>query len=240
MKKIMSLLLTVALIGIFVPVQADDYLPEDNSFIKYHTAPRYRTSEEHPVRLLAYVFHPIGWVARELITRPISYFVSSTEERSSIFGYREPGDWRQPSCFSGSNAVPDCRSIKPYNYARSGSGGYLGGGPEIMFPNVNFDFDRATLNSMGVAKTEEIASALGSAPGVVVVLEGHTDYIGSNQYNNDLGMRRAEAVRAALVGLGVSAARLSTVTFGKTQPLINDKTSAARAANRRVEVHQDQ
>ena len=240
MKKLISLLLAVALIGMFVPVQADEYLPEDNSFIKYHTTPRYRTSEEHPLRLAAYLFHPIGWVARELITRPISYFVSSTEEHSSIFGYREPGDWRQPSCFSGSNAVPDCRSIKPYNYARSGSDNYLANGPEIMFPNVNFDFDRASLNSMGQAKTEEVAAALDKAPGVVVVLEGHTDYIGSSQYNNDLGLRRAETVRKALVGLGVSAERLSTVTFGKTQPLNDSKTASARAANRRVEVHQEQ
>jgi OOP family OmpA-OmpF porin len=69
------------------------------------------------------------------------------------------------------------------------------------------------------------------------VLQGHTDYIGAEEYNERLGMDRAEAVRAQLVKFGVSPERLSTVSFGKGQPVFPDSENWARAVNRRVEIH---
>jgi hypothetical protein len=74
---------------------------------------------------------------------------------------------------------------------------------------------------------------------VKVVLEGHTDYIGSDGYNQKLGMDRAEAVRSELVSQGIASDRLATVTFGESRPVINEQTDHARAVNRRVEVHID-
>src|SRR5437773_922107 len=71
-------------------VLAQDQLPTDNGLATYHAAPRYRESESHPLRVLAYVVHPIGWVLREVIFRPLSYFASSTEVTRSVMGYREP------------------------------------------------------------------------------------------------------------------------------------------------------
>ena len=65
---------------------AQDVLPADNGIYTYHTTPRYRDSESHPLRLLAYVVHPIGWVAREVFFRPLSYFASSTETTRSVMG----------------------------------------------------------------------------------------------------------------------------------------------------------
>ena len=73
-------------------------------------------------------------------------------------------------------------------------------------------------------------------PGVNVVLNGHTDYIGSDSYNKQLGMDRAKAVRDELVSLGVPADRISTVSFGKTIPVLSDNDAPSRAVNRRVEV----
>lgn len=224
--------------------RAQDLLPADNGLEDYHTAPRWRETESHPLRILAYVVHPIGWVARELVFRPLSYFASSTEVTRSVMGYREPFDYRQPECFSADDSVPDCRSVLPFNYEQAGSGEaeatVAPAAARMYFPNVNFDFNKRTLNALGRGKVRQVADMLKGDMSVRVVLEGHADYMGTDAYNQKLGMDRAEAVRAELVRLGVAADRLATVTFGESRPLINEQTDDARAVNRRVEVNVDE
>jgi OOP family OmpA-OmpF porin len=110
---------------------------------------------------------------------------------------------------------------------------------QVYFPNVNFDFDKSELTSLGKGRAQQIANLLQTESDVHVVLEGHTDFIGTEEYNEKLGSRRAEAVRDELIALGVSAERVSTVTFGKSQPLVAGESDWARAVNRRVEVHVD-
>lgn len=225
---------------------AQDRLPADNGLADYHTSPKWRESESHPLRVLAYVVHPIGWALREGIFRPLSYFASSTETTRSVMGYREPYDYRQPECFSSDDTVPDCRTVMPFNYDHpveaAGDTGSLQGdsqATQVFFPNVNFDFNKRSLNTLGRGRTRQVADLLKQDSAVRVVLEGHADYVGSESYNEKLGMDRAEAVRSELVRMGVPADRLSTVTFGESRPLINEQTDAARAVNRRVEVHVD-
>lgn len=223
-------------------VMAQDYLPADNGLATYHTAPRYRESESHPLRIAAYVLHPVGWLAREVIFRPLSYFASSTEETRSIMGYREPYDYRQPECFSSDDSTPDCHSIPPFNYdsAALNPVSVEKTTTEIYFPNVNFDFDKRNLNELGRGRVKQIAEVLQREGAVKVVLQGHTDFKGSDEYNMKLGMDRAEAVRAELLRLGTSADRLSTVSFGKSQPIYTEQEDWARAVNRRVEVKVDE
>lgn len=222
---------------------AQDLLPADNGLATYHTAPRYRESESHPLRVLAYVFHPVGWVLREAIFRPLSYFASSTETTRSVMGYREPYDFRQPECFSADDSTPDCRSLSPFNYAGDDVGSIKDGlpadtGRQVFFPNVNFDFNKKNLNSLGQGQAKQVAELLkNSAGNVKIVLQGHTDYKGSETYNMKLGTDRAEAVRQELVRLGVGADRLSTISFGESKPLDSADTESARAVNRRVETH---
>lgn len=214
---------------------AQEWLPTDNGLEDYHTQPRWRESEAHPLRLLAYVVHPIGWLAREAVFRPISYFASSSEVRRSVMGYREPSDYRGPECFSADESIPDCRSIKPFNY--SGNTGATNGdsGSSVYFPNVNFDFNRKALTSKGQQQVKEIAQMLKESP-VNVVLEGHTDAVGGESYNKKLGLDRAEAVKRALAKAGVKEDTMSTVSFGESRPKMEGDSEEARAANRRVEV----
>jgi outer membrane protein OmpA-like peptidoglycan-associated protein len=234
--------------------RAQDLLPDDNGLTSYHTSPRYRESESHPLRIISYVVHPIGWVLREAIFRPISYLTSSTEVTRSVFGYREPYDFRSPECFSADDSIPDCRALSPYNYEGSegnlsasvapGSDsaedatGSLGtpSGAEVFFPNVNFDFNARKLNALGKGRVKQVYELLQKEPSLKVILQGHADNVGSESYNLKLGMDRSEAVREELIALGVAAERLSTLSFGETQPLFNDDADWARALNRRVEV----
>jgi outer membrane protein OmpA-like peptidoglycan-associated protein len=227
---------------------AQDVLPRDNGLSTYHTSPRYRESESHPFRVVAYVLHPIGWVLREVIFRPLSYFASSSETRKSVMGFREPYDYRQPECFSADDSTPDCRTVSPFNYDQVAETveteepakvAVTDNTPQIYFPNVNFDFNVRKLSALGKGRVRQIAEVLKSSDGIRVVLQGHADYVGSDAYNEKLGMDRAEAVREALITEGVAADRLSTVSFGESQPIYAEQEDWARAINRRVEVHPD-
>ena len=224
---------------------AQDVLPRDNGIVTYHTAPRWRESESHPLRVLAYIGHPVGWLFREVIFRPLSYFASSTETTRSVMGYREPYDYREPECFSADDSIPDCRSVAPFNYdSATPPAAVVEEQPlrevqrEVYFPNVNFDFDVRKLNDLGRGQSHQIADLLKKTDGPVqIVLQGHADYKGSDAYNEKLGMDRAEAVRQELIALGIPAERLSTVSFGESRPIYAEQEDWARAVNRRVEVH---
>ena len=225
---------------------AQEQIPYDNGLATYHTSPQYRPSESHPLRVAAYVVHPIGWIAREVFFRPFSYFVSSTETRRSFFGYRNPYDYRQPECFSADDSAPDCRSLSPYNYQGAGPmndgsdmmvSSMNGGEKHVYFPDVNFNFDRHALNDLGKGRARQIAGLLERMPEVNVVLQGHADFKGADLYNEKLGMNRSEAVLNELLALGVDQSRVSTVSFGESQPVFSEEEDWARAVNRRVEVH---
>ena len=223
---------------------AQDILPTDNTDSDYHPSPRYRESESHPLRVIAYALHPIGWAARELIFRPLSYFASSTPETRAIMGYHEPYDFRKPSCFSSNQDTPDCRQIKPFDYD-SNVGKVVQGDGEVSqqqalyFPDTNFDFNKRSLNAAGKEKARVAAEILKREGFLKVVLEGHADSRGSEKYNERLGLDRAEAVKAELVSQGIPVDTLSTISFGETRPLFTEKEEWAYSANRRVHVRLD-
>jgi len=84
------------------------------------------------------------------------------------------------------------------------------------------------------------AEGLRACPNVPVRVEGHTDSLGSEQYNYDLGLRRAQSVRTYLVGKGVRSDKISATSFGETKPIATNDTDEGRQLNRRVELHADQ
>ncbi len=241
MSSVMTFL--VAFSTLVTPLNAQEILPYDNSddegeIGEYHPSPAYRESESHPLRILAYIVHPIGWVARELIFRPLSYFASSTPETRQVMGYREPYDFRRPSCFSRGQEIPDCRTITPFNYDQSQQGGGAGLDKKVVyFPDVNFDFNQRSLNRVGKEKAVAVSKMINGGEPVDVELQGHADKRGNDEYNMKLGMDRAQAVKRELVSLGVPESRLSTVSFGERKPLFNEEEEWAYSANRRVEVH---
>jgi outer membrane protein OmpA-like peptidoglycan-associated protein len=221
---------------------AQERFPADSGLWDYHEAPNYRESESHPLRILGYVLHPIGWVAQEVIFRPLSYFAASSETSRKVMGYRDPFDFRKPSCFSADDSTPNCRDFPPFNTIGAGArvesteAAINESEParQVYLPDVNFDFNSHKLTDLGEGRVRQIAQLLNEAPGMRIVLEGNADQIGSDVYNEKLGMNRAESVRQRLVGLGVAPDRLSSVTFGKSKPVFAEQESWARAVNRRV------
>ena len=108
--------------------------------------------------------------------------------------------------------------------------------PREMFrlEGVYFDFDKATLKDAGKTKLDSAVTILGRYPDMRVEIQGHTDSIGTEAYNEGLSERRAVAVREYLVSKGVPASRLTTRGFGESQPASDNGTGAGRAQNRRV------
>lgn len=104
----------------------------------------------------------------------------------------------------------------------------------ISLADINFDFDRYDLRSDALALLAEHAKELKQSPNVKVVIEGHCDEWGSVEYNLALGERRASAVKSYLVKSGISADRISTISYGKEKPLDSRRTQAAWAKNRRA------
>jgi outer membrane protein OmpA-like peptidoglycan-associated protein len=105
----------------------------------------------------------------------------------------------------------------------------------VEVPGIYFDFDLATLNPQSTPALTAIADLLRRQPQWRLSIEGHTDNVGNDSYNQDLSTRRAAAVKTALVrDFAVSPERLSSAGFGEP----ND-TIAGRARNRRVELVRD-
>ena len=99
-----------------------------------------------------------------------------------------------------------------------------------------FDFDKSVLKPAGKAMLDDLVSKIKMMSLEVVIAVGHTDSVGSNQYNQKLGARRAAAVKAYLVSKGVDANRVYTESTGQTDPIASNKTAEGRSKNRRVEV----
>ena len=102
--------------------------------------------------------------------------------------------------------------------------------------SVYFDFDSFVVKDEFSPALEAHAAYLLSKRDAKVVLQGNTDERGSREYNLALGQKRAEAVRKALVVLGVTDAQLEAVSFGEEKPRNEADTEAAYAENRRVDV----
>jgi outer membrane protein OmpA-like peptidoglycan-associated protein len=106
----------------------------------------------------------------------------------------------------------------------------------LTLGDVLFDTGRATLNPGANLKLDRLASFLNEHPDRRVQIEGFTDSVGSDSYNQDLSERRAESVKAALVARGIDPGRVTTEGYGKAYPVASNSESGGRQLNRRVEV----
>lgn len=100
--------------------------------------------------------------------------------------------------------------------------------------NVYFAFDSAVLDYQAQELLKQKAAWLRANPDANVVIEGHCDERGTNAYNLALGERRAESARAFLTNLGLSASRLTTISYGEEKPVDMGKNEEAWAKNRRA------
>jgi OOP family OmpA-OmpF porin len=105
----------------------------------------------------------------------------------------------------------------------------------IVLRGVNFEFDKSTITAEGKPVLDEAIRTLKEESSAQVSVEGHTDSVGSDAYNQALSERRAHAVVDYLAAGGIARKRLSAVGFGEKKPVASNDTEDGRAQNRRVE-----
>jgi OmpA-OmpF porin, OOP family len=109
-------------------------------------------------------------------------------------------------------------------------------GMVVTLGDVLFDTAQATLKPGAELTLNRLATFLNANTGTKIIIEGHTDSIGSDEYNEALSERRAQAVASALISRGVSANQLQPLGRGKAYPVASNATPEGRQQNRRVEI----
>ncbi|MEK6601877.1 MAG: OmpA family protein [Candidatus Binatota bacterium] len=221
-------------------------------------ADEYDDSQSHPLRVVAYVTHPVGIVLEWLIARPFHFLVSGTPEVEYLSGHRP-----HPPIFAGAQPAYDFGvSRRTFMKAVEAPKRVASQEPvaervtvkevtvektvlkevpkiveveKIVFPDVAFRFNSTELTDLGSGKVYLTAQRLKEKSDIVVAIEGHADYIGSEEYNQRLGLQRAEKVMKELAQLGIEAGRMSVASLGESKPVVDQQTDWARAVNRRVE-----
>lgn len=109
-------------------------------------------------------------------------------------------------------------------------------GVVVNLPDVLFEFDRARLTSDARRTVADIAEVISGTEGRSIAVEGHTDSVGTIDYNQRLSEARARSTADELVHSGVAPRRIHTRGYGETDPIASNKTEEGRSRNRRVEV----
>jgi peptidoglycan-associated lipoprotein len=104
----------------------------------------------------------------------------------------------------------------------------------INIEDIYFEFDRSTLTAESQEILTKKAMWLKANRNVKVVIEGHCDNRGTNEYNLALGDRRAASTKAFLVNMGITPSRLITISYGEERPLVDGQNEEAWAKNRRA------
>ena len=223
----------------------------------------YDDSQTHPLRIVAYLAYPAAFLVEWTVFRPFHFLVSATEPQEAFFGHRpHPPVLSEPQPFRDygvAKKVPASQiQSQPPSPMKPAAARepvaervtivqvpvekiVLREVPKIVevermvFPAVAFRFDSAELTELGKGQAYMAAHKLKEKSDLTVVIEGHADSIGTDEYNLKLGMRRAQTVMKELAAQGVDPERISAASFGESKPLLDQETDWARAVNRRVE-----
>ena len=223
-------------------------------------ADEYDDSQSNPLRIAAYLMYPVGWLAEWVVFRPFHFIVSATEPQEAVFGHRphppvlaEPQPYHdygpakkvplkqtnfgaEPSMARPASPVETVRVVEvPVEKIVVKEVTKVVEVEKVVFPAVAFRFDSAELTDLGKGQVYLAAQRLKEKTDITVVIEGHTDTAGSDEYNRKLGQRRAQTVMSELSAQGIDPNRMSAASIGENAPLINQENQWARAVNRRVE-----
>lgn len=107
----------------------------------------------------------------------------------------------------------------------------------VVLKGVTFEYDSSTLTTQAESRLDNVIAAVKASPDIKFRIEGYTDSIASEEYNQKLSERRARSVKQYLTGHGISTNRITQVVgYGEAQPVATNETRAGRAQNRRVEL----
>jgi OOP family OmpA-OmpF porin len=106
----------------------------------------------------------------------------------------------------------------------------------VIQADALFDFDKSVLRPDGRKSIDDALAKIKGTDLEMVIATGHTDSVGTPQYNQRLSERRAAAVKDYLVSKGIPASKVTTIGKGESQPVATNKTAEGRQKNRRVDI----
>ena len=154
------------------------------------------------------------------------------DPNSAVAPIDAPTDVAQPA--EGSNWTANPNDLAAAGADKDGWTPADPSGNRLNMPVIYFAYDSDVLVASEMEKIRAIAQYLNNNPGLALVLEGHCDQRGTEEYNRALGERRANAVRAALEENGVAGKRMKTQSFGEDKPAAAGNDAAAWRKNRRA------
>lgn len=199
-----------------------------------------RDDSDYWLRYVAYALHPIGYAADHLVLRPIHCLVSWNETTNHIFGHDSQGKY----CCDKSSSVEmtlvqeNGQAVAP---GTDPTGAPLerteitGVSPARDMNIIYFDYDKSLLRGDQMDRMEKNLQYLQANPTLKVLVEGHCDERGTNEYNLALGERRAQEVVNYLSKNGIAADRMILVSKGEEEPAAQGHDESAWSQNRRVE-----
>jgi outer membrane protein OmpA-like peptidoglycan-associated protein len=223
---------------------------------------QYDDSQSNPLRIVAYLTYPVGWLAEWTIFRPFHLLVSGTPAQEAFFGHTPHppviADPQPMNDYGVANKVPiqtvraapqppapvpmpehvkvvEVPVEKTVIQEKIVEREKIVEVDRLVFTPVAFEFDSARLTDLGKGQVYLAAQRLKERGNLTIAIEGHTDNRGDDSYNQKLGLQRAQTVMNELTSLGIDASRMSTASSGESKPLIGQDTGWARAVNRRVE-----
>jgi outer membrane protein OmpA-like peptidoglycan-associated protein len=111
----------------------------------------------------------------------------------------------------------------------------LSKGKKIVLHGITFDTNKANIKPESETILKKVRESMEANPKVTVIITGHTDNVGSDEYNRGLSQKRAQAVKDWLIKNNISASRMKVIGKGETQPAATNDTKEGRAENRRIE-----
>ncbi len=223
---------------------------------------QYDDSQSHPLRIVAYLTYPAAFLLEWAVYRPFHWLVSATEQQEAVFGHKpHPPILTEPQPlhnYGSSKKIamtgietaatqpvvaqePVAEKVRvvevPVEKLVVKEVSRIVEVEKLVFPSVAFRSDSAELTDLGKGQVYLAAQRLKEKPALAVVIEGHTDNVGNDDYNQKLGLRRAQTVIQELSARGIDSGRMSAATVGEKNPLISEDAEWARAVNRRVEFH---
>ncbi|MEW5796566.1 MAG: OmpA family protein [Candidatus Zixiibacteriota bacterium] len=113
----------------------------------------------------------------------------------------------------------------------------VGEGIKITFDSgILFDVNKSALRPEATTNLQKLAVILNKYEDTEILIEGHTDSTGGDEYNKDLSIRRAQSVATTLSGSQVNPTRFTIMGYGEAQPIADNATADGRQANRRVDI----
>lgn len=222
-------------------------------------ADEYDDSQSHPLRILAYLAYPVAFLTEWTVFRPFHFLVSATPQQEAFFGHTPHPPILEPQPVQDYGVAK--KVVITQIPAKTQTASAVAAEPaervkivevpveklvvkevpkvveveKFVFPAVAFRFDSAELTDLGKGQVYLAAQRLKEKPELAVLVEGHTDSVGTDEYNQKLGLRRAQSVIKELVAQGIDPNRMSVTSFGETKPMIDQNNQWAHAVNRRVE-----